>query len=327
MTTSSSSDAIRPPPPGTPWTVLHLLRWSTDYLEERGVPQPRLDSELLLAHALEMGRLDLYLHFDRPLTPDELASFKPLLVRRAGRTPLQYVTGRAAFRELELRVDERALIPRPETEELVEAILSRVREWGREELTALDVGTGSGAIALSLITEGPFARVVATDLSEEALALARTNAEALIPEMVELEFRRGDLLDVVDEGERFDVVVSNPPYVSETDYLGLEPEVRDHEPRTALVARNEGLALLRRLVQDAPSVLTPGGLLALEVGAGQSDTVSGWMRGVPGLESPVVLRDLAGRDRIILVTRSGAAAEPEPRDRPVAGISRTKGEG
>jgi release factor glutamine methyltransferase len=274
-----------------------------------------------------MGRLDLYLHFDRPLTPLELARFKPLLLRRAERAPLQYVIGRAAFRELELGVDERALIPRPETEELVEAVLTRVREWGREGLTALDVGTGTGAIALSLLKEGPFATVVATDSSGDALELARANAAALAPGASGLEFRQGDLLEVVREGERFDVVVSNPPYVSDAEHRELEPEVREYEPRSALVAEGDGMALLKRLVQDAPFVLAPGGLLALEVGVGQSDAVSRWIRGVAGLEAPVVLRDLAGRDRMVLVTRSGTVEGPEPRDRPVAGISRTKGEG
>lgn len=324
--TAAPQGAPAPPPPGAPWTVLHLMRWSAAYLEARSVPEPRLDAEHLLAHALEMGRLELYLHFDRPLTGEELARFKPLLLRRAGREPLQYITGRAAFRELELRVDERALIPRPETEELVEAILTRVREWGREGLTALDLGTGTGAIALSLLTEGPFSKVVATDLSEASLALARSNAEVVAPGHPALEFRTGDLLGVLEEGERFDVIVSNPPYVGATELETLDPEVRDHEPRSALVAEEGGLAILRRLVQDAPAALSPGGLLALEVGAGQSATVSGWMREDPALGSPLVLRDLSGRDRMVLVARVAEASSREPRDRPVAGISRMKGE-
>lgn len=305
-------DPVDPPPDGVPWTVLRLLRWSTRYLAEKGVAEGRLDVEHLLAHTLEMSRLDLYLHFERPLTPGELGSFKPLLLERAGRKPLQYILGSAAFRELELAVDERVLIPRPETEELVEAVLARVREWGREGLSALDVGTGSGAIALALLTEGPFQRVLAVDRSAHALEVARSNARELGLEARDgdrgVEFREGDLLDPVKAGERFDVVAANLPYVSEPEHEALEPEVRRWEPRVALVAPDEGMALLRRLVTSAPAVLAPGGLLALEVGAGQAREVARMVDRVPELGAPVILRDLSRRDRIVLATREEGGA-------------------
>ncbi len=297
-------DPVEPPPAGTPWTVLRLLRWSTQYLEEKGVEDARLDVEHLLAHALEMSRLDLYLHFDRPLTPDELSGFKPLLLERADRKPLQYIVGRASFRELELQVDSRVLVPRSETEELVGAVLARVREWGDADLSVLDVGTGSGAVALALATEGPFSRVVATDRSAAALEVARANAErSLDGAGVEVEFRKGDLLETVEPHERFDVVVSNPPYVREDEHAELPTEIREWEPREALVAGEDGLTLLRRLVGGAPEVLNPGGLLAVEVGAGQAEAVASLVRHTAGLGAPVVLKDLARRDRIVLADR------------------------
>jgi release factor glutamine methyltransferase len=297
---SDFSRGVEPPPPGTPWTVLHLLRWSAGYLEEKGVERARLDAEHLLAHTLSMGRLDLYLAFDRPLTPEELDAFKPRLLERARRKPLQYILGRTAFRELDLRTDPRVLIPRPETEELVEAVLARVREWGREGLSALDVGTGSGAIALSLAEEGPFGRVVATDTSPAALELARTNArDAGLQDRV--EFREGSLFEPIGPGERFQVVVSNPPYVTEEEFGELAPEVREWEPRQALVAEDGGLGVLAILVAGAREVLEPSGLLALEVGLGQAEQVAEWIRTTPGYGAPVVLGDLSGRDRMVLV--------------------------
>jgi release factor glutamine methyltransferase len=296
------SEPVEPPAEGRPWTVLRLLRWSTRYLEEKGVPDPRLDVEHLLADTLEMGRLDLYLHFERPLAPGELARFRPRLLERARRRPLQYILGRVPFRELELAVDERVLIPRPETEELVDAVLARVGEWGREGLEALDLGTGSGAIALSLAREGPFRRVTATDRSADALAVARANAAALGLE-ARVRFLEGPLFEPLPPGERFHVLVSNPPYVAAEEWEALQPEVRDFEPREALEADDGGMRVLRELVEGASSVLEPGGLLALEVGAGQAEAVATLLRGRPHWDAPVVLRDLAHRDRLVLVAK------------------------
>jgi release factor glutamine methyltransferase len=298
------SEPVEPPAEGRPWTVLHLLRWSTQYLEGRGVPDVRLDVEHLLADTLGLGRLELYLHFERPLDPEELQRFRPRLLERAERRPLQYILGRAAFRELELAVDERVLIPRPETEELVDAVLSRVREWGREGLDAVDVGTGSGAIALSLAREGPFRRVFATDRSPRALDVARANARSTGLE-ARVSFHEGDLLTALPPGTRVQVVVSNPPYVAPEEIAGLAPEVAAWEPREALEAEGDGLTLLEALVRTAPAVLEPGGLLALEIGAGQGPRMLELLRAHPAWEGGVVLRDLSRRDRIVLATRRG----------------------
>ena len=280
-----------------------MIRWTAEYLGGKGFHNARLNAELLLAGELGLGRLDLYLQFDRPLAPDELAGFKARLRRRARREPLQYIDGTAPFRDLLLRVDPRVLIPRPETEVLVQEVLDWAR--GRDALAAVDVGTGSGAIALALATEGPFARVVATDVSDEALAAARENREAAAPG-APVEFRAGDLLAPV-RGDVFDVVVSNPPYVGEEERASLDPEVRDWEPAGALFAGPGGLDALRRLVADAPAVLRPGGLLALEIGAAQGAAVTELIRGTGAFAPARVRPDLAGRDRVVLAERTTGA--------------------
>lgn len=278
------------------WTVLEMLRWTTEYLAGKGFEEARLEAELLLSGTLELKRLDLYLQFDRPLRPEEIAGFKARLLRRARREPLQYIAGHADFRRLRLRVDPRVLIPRPETEVLVGEVL----RWaeGRSGLSAVDVGTGSGAIALSLATEGPFARVVATDASAEALEVARENHRAAAPD-APVEFRLGPGY-VPLAGERFDVVISNPPYVGEREREKLDPEVRDWEPAGALFSGPEGLDLIRELVRDAPSHLRDGGLLALEIGEAQAEAVTDLIRATGRFGAPGVRKDLAGRDRIVV---------------------------
>lgn len=285
------------------WTVMRLVRWSATYLEGKGVERGRLDAEHLLAHALGTARLDLYLQFDRPLAPAELDRYRPLLKRRAEREPLQYILGHAAFRELELAVDARVLIPRPETEVLVDEVLAWAGPADGKPRTALDVGTGSGAIALSLVAEGPFARVVATDTAAEALALARENARRC-GASGSVEFREGPLFEPVAAGERFDVVVSNPPYVADRDAGALEPEVGRWEPAVALFAGPDGLGVLRGLVDGAPERLAPRGLLALEVGLHQAGPVVAMIEARGAYDEVRVRRDLAGRERVVLATRA-----------------------
>jgi len=324
------SPAGRDEAPAAPdqWTILGMIRWSTDYLEQKGVQEARLDAEHLLAESLGVERLQLYLHFERPLTPEELTEFKPLLLRRAGREPLQYILGRAPFREIEVKTDRRALIPRPETEMLVQEVLDRCR--GRSGLSALDLGTGTGAIALSLAVEGDFARVVATDVSTEALELAQENRESVALTHVEagsvardlgtgdgarvdgspqarvraVDFREGDLFGPLAESERFDVIVSNPPYVEETERSALQPEVAEWEPEGALFAGPRGMEVIDRIVEDAPAFLTPGGLLALEVGEGQAEGVRDRIASKGHFKESTIRRDLAGRARFVIAERA-----------------------
>ncbi|MBM4185195.1 MAG: peptide chain release factor N(5)-glutamine methyltransferase [Gemmatimonadetes bacterium] len=311
-------------PQSEPWTVLRTMLWSADYLKAKGVESARLDAEYLLAHVLGLGRLEMYLQHERPLTSRELDEFRPLLKRRAKREPLQYVLGRQAFRSLDLKVGPGVLIPRPETEQLVQVVL----EWARAEratpvgvdvgagrarpepadLTGLDVGTGSGAIALALLTEGPFERFVGTDVSAAALGLAALNRDALgLNERLEL--RAGGLLEPVQSEERFDVVVSNPPYVSEQDRGALAPEIVDWEPAEALFGGSDGLSVIRSLVAGAGACLRPGGLLALEVGLGQAKAVAALMEAGGLYREVQIRRDLAGKERIVAATWSGSNIE------------------
>lgn len=289
-------------------TPLTLTRAAAEHLREKGFPNARLEAELLLAAVLEVGRLDLYLQHDRPLTEQEIERFRGMIRRRLHHEPVQYILGEAQFRELHLAVDRRVLIPRPETEVLAGEVLqwAEGRAGGssggrgtRAGLAALEVGTGSGAIALSLAKEGPFAQVVATDVSREALDVAKENMRrAGLSD--DVDFRCGPLWEPLAVDERFDVIVSNPPYVSEGEWESLEPEVRDWEPATALVAGVDGLAVLDALVRGSRRHLEAGGLLALEVGADQARGVAEQIESSGEWASVRIGRDLAGRERMVL---------------------------
>ncbi len=276
---------------------MELVRTTAEYLAGKGVESARLDAELLLAGILGVRRLDLYLQFDRPLEPAELAEYRSRVRRRAAREPLQYIEGMVAFRDLTLTVDRRVLVPRPETEVLVSEVLA----WaaGRSDLVGVDVGTGSGAIALALATEGPFARMVGTDLSAAALEVAAANVtRAEAEDLVEL--RAGDLLAPLREGEVVDVVVSNPPYIGWGERAALPPEVGEWEPEVALFADEGGLAVYRRLVEEAPARARPGGLLAVEVGWTQAATVAEMMGDAKRYRDVRIRKDLSGRERFVL---------------------------
>ncbi|MBB4635856.1 peptide chain release factor N(5)-glutamine methyltransferase [Longimicrobium terrae] len=285
------------------WTVVEMIKSTAEYLAGKNFHNPRLNAELLLAGMLGLKRLDLYLQHDRPLTPEELDEFRSRLRRRARREPLQYIDGTAAFRDLVLHVDGRVLIPRPETEVLVQHVLDWAAKRAGEEraLSAVDLGTGSGAIALALATEGPFRRVVATDVDRDTLRAARDNHGRTAPESP-VEFRPGDLWRAVGD-ERFDVVVSNPPYIGEDERAAMDTEVVDWEPAGALFAGPDGLRVIRPLVAGAADHLEEGGLLALEMGAAQGAAVCRLIEQTNAFGPARVLPDLAGRDRVVLAER------------------------
>ncbi len=266
-------------------TLGEVLKGATDYLASRGVESPRRDAELLLARALRLSRIELYTQYDRPLTDAERAAARALVQRRGKREPLAYVLGDWDFRRLTLKTDARALVPRPETEIVVERCLALLEAI--ESPRVVDVGTGSGAIALAIAQERLNARVWATDSSPAALELARENAEA---NDLAVEFREGDLLAGLDGP--FDLVVSNPPYVEAGELDALEPEVRDWEPREALVADGQ----TERLVHDAQRVLV--GWLVLEVHEARARIVSQDLEAA-GYASVAIVQDLAGRDRVV----------------------------
>ena len=281
--------------------ALPLAQKAAQLFGERGFDNARLEAELLLAHVLGIKRLDLYLQFDRPLTNDQLETFRSLVRRRLKREPLQYIVGTVQFRELELQVDRRALIPRPETEVLVGQAIAWAKRNGTAR-SALDIGTGSGAIALSLVHEQAVQTVVATDVSADALSLARANAERLgLADSVDL--RCGALWAAVENGEKFDIVISNPPYVAWAERETLQPEVREWEPAAALFAESDGLSVVREIIHGAGRHLHGGGLLALEVGMTQASLVAEEVRALPAFSDVDVVRDLTGRDRVVTAVR------------------------
>ena len=284
-------------------TVLEVIKRTAEFLDGRGVESPRLNAEHLVGHALGLKRMQLYLQFEKPLAEADLERIRPLVRRRGQREPLQHIVGEVEFSGLRLRSDRRALVPRPETEYLTEILLNRLPESA--PLRVLDLGTGTGAIALALASARPAWQVSASDLSTEALALARENAAALgLGERV--AFLEGSWFDALPSEARFDLIVSNPPYLTASEVAEAAPEVREHDPRMALVSPDDGMADLRCLITAAPARVGPGGVLALETGPSHhvALTAAAHAAGWKEIES---LRDLAGRDRFLLLH---AAAVP-----------------
>ena len=279
-------------------TPLELIRLTTEYLGKRGVASPRLDAEVLLAHVLGVPRIQLYVQFDRPLEPGEVDSYRALVRRRGQREPVAHLVKRREFWSLELTVDRRALVPRPETELLVELCLGRMGETGR----FADLGTGSGAIALALLHERAGWRAVGIDCSSDALEVAGTNADELdLSDRV--EWRRGDLLAPLAD-EQVELIVSNPPYIPSGEIDALQPEVARYDPRGALDGGADGLDVIRRIAAEAPACLSAQGLLALEFGAGQQDTVRALFE-TAGFRNLEVRNDYAGRPRVLLAEAGG----------------------
>ncbi|HWI41184.1 MAG TPA: peptide chain release factor N(5)-glutamine methyltransferase, partial [Verrucomicrobiae bacterium] len=248
------------------WTIRKVLEWTRSYLTEKGVENARLESEWLLAHSLGTDRVGLYVSFDKPLEAAELAAFRGLVIRRARREPLQYILGTQEFFGLEFEVTPAVLIPRHDTEVLVEEALRVASGAG----TILDIGAGSGCIAVALAKKLPEAAVTAVDVSAEALAVASRNAAR---HGVSVELLEGSLFGPVS-GRKFDLVVSNPPYIPAGEIAGLQAEVKGFEPAGALDGGADGLDFYRAIVSAAPAHLNPGGWLILEVGAGQAGQVS-----------------------------------------------------
>ena len=251
-------------------TLLEVLQSTTDYFKKRGIESARLNAEHLLAHALKRKRIELYLEFERELTEAELAPLRELVKRRGQGEPLQHLLGTVEFAGHTFLCDKRALVPRPETEHLVELLQSKITN---RKLKILDVGTGSGVIALSLAAKFPEATVIATDISEDALNLARENA-ARLGLTSRVEFLQGDLLTYVNHV--YDLLVANLPYVAAGERPALSREV-GHDPAVALFGGERGDEMIRKLIESAPSYLAPGGLLALEVGLGQAADLAALM--------------------------------------------------
>ena len=328
-----------------PWTVIKILRWTVDYFQKKGVSEPRASAEVLLAHALGLSRLDLYLRHEQPLTPGELSRFRALVKRRAAGEPTAYLTGHKEFWSLDFKVTPAILIPRPETEILVEAVLEVLRGGGHglkasppspkipppapyrglggelEGRTGeprslgpslekafsdfpwgLEIGVGSGALVTVLAKELPEMTWVAVDISGAALVIARDNA--LHHRVAErLHFIQGNLFSGLKPGPCFTLIAANLPYVSESDWQTLPRDIREYEPREALLGGMDGLALLGPMAREAHRYLRPGGWLVLEVGLGQAEPVRELLHNVGAYDRLELLRDFQGIDRVVRVQR------------------------
>jgi len=309
------------------WTLGKLIEWTRGFFEKKGLPQPRLEAEILLAHVLGIERIDLYMRYDQPVGEAERAAYRDLVRRRAGHEPTRYLTGGCEFMSLALKVTPACLIPRPETELLVEEVLrlaggrsprrpamaapaaGAAAADGRAAappapLSAIDLCTGCGCVAISLAAYLPNGHITATDLSPEALAVARTNAEAhgVAGRLTLLE---GDLYEPLDAADvqPADFLAANPPYVAEAEWESLAPEIRLHEPRAALVAGPAGTEIIERILKGAPAYLKPGGALLVEIGDKQGAAVAQKAADVRGLADVRIVKDYAGLDRILMARK------------------------
>jgi release factor glutamine methyltransferase len=284
--------------------LLELIQTASGHLEGRGFENARLEVERLIGKVLDKSRMELYLSFDRPVSDEERDEFRALYRRRLKHEPLQHILGKTEFREVQLKTDNRALIPRPETEVLVEIAIRYLRENNVENARVADIGTGSGAIALSIVYEVHDAHTVGVDISEQALALARRNAYQLGLEN-RSDFLCGNLFEPLNkENELFDAVLSNPPYIRSAQIASLDPEVSRYDPRLALDGGDNGLMYLEKVIYGAREFLKTSGLLAVECGFDQAVDVEELMRDTGAYEDIKIIRDLAGHDRVVRAVRS-----------------------
>jgi len=279
-------------------SVLEIVKKTSEFFATKGLESPRLNAELLVGHALGLARMRLYLEFERPVSDAELAAIRELVRRRGRREPLQHVLGYTEFHGLRLKTDARALIPRPETEFLVETLVARCAPPPEQ---VLDLGTGGGAIALALASAFPLARVTAVDADPGALALAAENAEAT-GLASRVDFILSDWFERLPGGVAYGLVVSNPPYLSAEETEAATPEVRNHEPARALTSGAGGFADIETIIAGSAGVIAPGGMLALETGTGHHASAAAAAR-TAGFSRTESLKDLAGRDRFFLAWR------------------------
>lgn len=286
------------------WTVARLLEWTTGRFKERGIDSPRLEAEILLACALGIRRIDLYVRHDQIVDDAGRARFRDMVRRRQEGCPTAHIVGKKEFYSLDFAVSPATLIPRPDTELLVDEALRQAKPL-MEPLIA-DIGTGTGCVAVALAHRLPKARIVAVDISPEALETARGNATRLgVADRV--DFRLGDLLAPL-AGLRPDLIVSNPPYIPTNDIAGLDPGVRDHEPALALDGGPDGLRVIERLAEQALSLLAPGGKLLVEIGAGQEEGARGVLTRA-GFTVESVRKDGGGHPRVVRAGRPSAPAQ------------------
>ena len=282
------------------WHVLELLQWTTSYFKKHNIPNPRLDAEVLLGHLLKKSRLQLCLLFDMPIFQEDLTVLRELIKKRIARTPISYLTNHKEFMSLDFYVDERVLIPRPETEFIVETVL-KSNDSNPERI--LEIGTGSGAIAISLAVNMPECEIIATDICEKALGVAEKNRDS--HECSDrIELIQGDLFEPIKRvnPKKFNWIVSNPPYISIDESKKLSKDIYDYEPHIALIAGNDGLSAIHRLVAEAPYFLLPKGKLIFEIGAKQAESVKAILDEQPAYKHFQLINDYAGIERVVVVS-------------------------
>lgn len=287
-----------------PWTVLRLLEWTTGFFKSKGSDSPRLDAEVLLAAARDCQRIDLYAAFNDVPGDEVRTAFREMVRRRAGGAPVAQLVGHKEFYSHKFRVDESTLIPRPETEHVVIEAIDRIKLIDRTDrpVRVADIGTGSGAIGLSIAGQMKDIEVVATDVSEAALRIAKYNAEAM--ELSDrVTFAQGDLLSAVESPATFDVICSNPPYVTEAEYDELDPSVRDHEPRTALVAGPAGTEVIERILTECLDRLESGGWFIIELSPMIAAAAKSIAEQTGAFSEVGLVKDLGRRDRVLVVRR------------------------
>lgn len=285
------------------WTIIKILSWTESYFKDHSIDSPRLTGEILLAKTLGVRRLDLYLQHDRPLEKKELTQFKSLIKRRILHEPVAYITGEKGFYEADFKVGQGVLIPRPDTEILVETAMDRLNSIDSKRCRVLELGTGSGAIVVSLALACPEHQYFACDISPVALATARTNARKICATPV--EFFQGSWLDAVTPKANFHLILSNPPYIPRADIEDLAPEIRDHEPRLALDGGPDGLDSIRQILGQASDCLVPGGQVILEMGFDQKKAVADIAAGCAWVNDVQFIKDLAGHNRLVALKKIG----------------------
>ncbi|MDY6269003.1 MAG: peptide chain release factor N(5)-glutamine methyltransferase [Selenomonadaceae bacterium] len=289
------------------WTIGRILKWTENFFKEKDIESPRLDAEVLLGHVLEKERIYLYAHFDEPLQPKELDAYREAIKQRIRRVPVAYIIGQREFMGLTFHVTEDTLVPRPDTEILVQAAIERLKKMDGKRFA--DIGTGTGAICLSVLHYLPQATADTVDISEAARSVAEENAKALdVADRV--TFYTGDLLAPLSEAAKgaadeevqtpYDAILSNPPYIPDKDIEGLAPEVRCKEPRTALAGGADGLDFYRRLVADSPALLKDDGFLAVEVGIHQAQVVAQMAIESGAFARTEILKDYGGIERVVI---------------------------